>query len=77
MKMKLLNRKAMLQVIASVILFATILATSVPVEAKRRGTDSDVLLSQFEELDDDSYSRAFNADMRYNHMIAQGIDAIP
>lgn len=74
--MKLLNSKAMLQIIASVILFATILATSVPVEAKRRGTEADVLLKQFGQFDGGWIEKTFVAEMRYKHLVSQGIDTI-
>lgn len=74
--MKLLNKRNVLQTISSIILFALVVTTAaIPVEAKKRGTDADTLLSRFGDSSDYGYDW-FYADMRYNHMVSQGINTI-
>ncbi len=69
--------KKVLQVMASVMLFTLIITSaSTTVQAKRRGTDSEELLWQFGEMDGDSNCNAFIAEMRYKHLVSQGIDTI-
>ena len=68
--------KKILQVMASVMLFTLIVTSaSTTVQAKKRGTSEEILLNQFGDSSDSDYD-AFYAEMRFNHMIAQGIDTI-
>lgn len=71
--------KNVTRMIAALLMFATVItATAMPVEAaKKRGSSAEELLDWLAggEIDRDEYNY-FVADMRYRHMVSQGMDTI-
>lgn len=69
--------KNVTRMIAALLMFATIItATAMPVEAKKRGSSVETLLKWFGDITDEHAYNFFIADMRYKHMVSQGINTI-